>query len=219
MSRTTSPADQIRQTVADTLADLRARRDLSPEGLQRQISRAYLEAKAAMKALADSAKQQRDDTADALARRLFGTSNSDPAAVLSTRDAWDRATRLASPADAAALAQLADQSSDHTLLRAVAQRAYAQLTNPGVMGDARTQWRGLLNEWAERSGNVAELAELDDVQSARDNLFEYTLARPTELDRISGSLEALAEQADALGPERNPAEVFFGRGGGVPEAG
>ena len=122
---------------------------------------------------------------------------------ISTRDAADRAERLATPDEAAALLTRAELSGDEPLARAVAAHAFTQYTSGSSLGAQQAEWAGVVNAYSARrpgeSEAVSELAAIAQAstvpQAFAESMYFYVPV-PHELDGISaGQLESLAGNA------------------------
>lgn len=207
--------DQIRQGLTDTLNQLRTRRDLSTEGLQRQAAKAYVAARDEMRKArqADGADLQAQQ--DRLLQKLFGNPNStDPSSVISFRDAQDRAAQLATAEEAMELLERAKLTGDVLLAQAVAMRA----ADRAWVGMGNSTWGAVLDAWAAGTPKDDVLTELGTLSRSRaSEMLMYALSKPTELTGVN-NVDRLANQADDLSPETSRADVFF-RGSDLPESG
>ena len=198
----TQPSDEARKIqnrLANRVADLRRRRDLSDEGRRRQIAKAKEDADNAMRKLRvenEAARQRREET---LLRQLFGNAAArDATSVVSFRDAQDRAEHLTKADEAAELLARARRSGDNLLAKAVGMRALNQARLPG----ANTGWATVLDHWAQDEAPsvdeaLSELGALHRAHSAPSRLMEsatFTVATPAELRGHNVAL--LARQAD-----------------------
>ncbi|MDP9822778.1 hypothetical protein [Nocardioides massiliensis] len=97
---------------------------------------------------------------DELHRRLFGTfATANGADIISQRDAADRASRLATQAEAARLLAQAQSTDDLVLAKAVARHCFEQ------------QWASVLDEWVGGDAAVqADLIELYELSLAAGRL-------------------------------------------------
>lgn len=200
----TQPSDEARKIqnrLANRVADLRRRRDISNEGRRRQIAKAKDEADNAMRKHRtenEAARQRREET---LLRRLFGNATaSDATAVVSFRDAQDRAERLTKPDEAAELLARARRSGDNLLAKAVGMRALDQARS--ALPGASDQWATVLDRWAQDEPPavdeaLTELGAMHRANSSPNRAMEsatYTIATPAELRGHNVAL--LARQAD-----------------------
>lgn len=187
--------DKIRARLQAQIDELKGRRDLSSEGLARQLARAYVAARDEMRQLAGASKTQRQEAIDKLHADMFGNTPKDGADVIAVRDAADRAAGLKTPQDATAAAARAHANGDTVLLRAIA--AHARTKMRGTLGNAREGWRDLVDEWASNTGHTDQLAELDQLEVTRRDPLEFSLQKPRELEGIKGTVDSLARGADA----------------------
>ena len=186
------PADQIRTNLDNAVQQIRNKNALSIEARRTLIAAAYTKARAQMDALnsANPGKQAADLAA--AKRRLFGiddlTSGASPAdratMSMSFRDAQQRAQQLTSPAEAQALLDLADQSGDELLARAVGNQAMTGLGFDTVADNylaARPKQQAAVDalQGMQRTGTMAEI-------------LEFVLPKPIELSSLHDSQIAAA---------------------------
>lgn len=188
-------ARRVRRRLEQQVSDLRARRDLSDEGRQRQIAKVTSAAKSELRDLRLGEQTAIVDRREELLNQL---SRSDTAAS-SYRAAQDRADQPTSASDALRLLQRAQRSGDHELIRALVARAHG-LAMPGA-GDGWSQVRD--TGAASLPGAVDILDELrgleaDDTPAARvkRSILTGMGSGPRELDKVP-DIDALARQADA----------------------
>jgi hypothetical protein len=179
---------------------IRMDRNLSGEGKRREIAIAYVSTKTR---LANLAKQEQSTTSvnrDELQRQLFadGLNSQDPAAVVSRRDALDRADRIETVSQAEQMLDRANTTQDSALASAIARTAAARLSN------AEPAWADVLRTYAASrpaaAQALAQLAQLDRDRAA-DRIASqaaYGLSRPTELAGESeASIAVIAAQPDS----------------------
>ena len=186
------PADLIRTNLDNTVQQIRNKNALSIEARRTLIAAAYTKARAQMDALnsANPGKQAADLAA--AKRRLFGiddmlsgASPADRATMsMSFRDAQQRAQQLTSPAEAQALLDLADQSGDELLARAVGNQAMTGLGFDTVADNylaARPKQQVAVDalQGMQRTGTMAEI-------------LEFVLPKPIELSSLHDSQIAAA---------------------------
>ncbi len=201
-TRQQTPADKIRATYTVKAAEIKSRRDLSDEGRARQLAKALVTARDEMTKLKRKDAERTNRRRADLQQRHFGNSKSwDSATVISFRDALDRADRLKSPDEAAALLERAIMTGDEVLSRAVAQRAMGRITLKG-MGDG---WSKVVDRWLEGqpSGTVEDIQELADIEHDSTNVksrfvqsMSYSLPTPVELN--GKNIDRMAYEADGL---------------------
>ena len=200
--------EQIRNSYNQRCAYLRARRDLSREGLSRHLAKAKRDAQAEMDqvhAQADKDKTERRDQLERLVfPRLFGRYTSDSASIVAKRDALDRASRIENAGQARTLLDMAKRTGDGTLAEAIAWRA---ATTDRLAGGG--DWGGVVRSWIgdnERlQDNLAELGEID-ADSPEGRFREqaaYALAWPPEVPR-NANADKLADEAEPLTAEEPP---------------
>ncbi len=208
----------INATLNETIKATRANSNLSDDGKKRLIAQAYVRADtkaAALKAgdAADMAKARRSAES-----RLFGMTQydaKDAATVMLHRDARDRASRIGSDAEAAALLQSAVQSGDTTMARALLGRAFERGFQQTV-----DQYCHVMPADA---GDVDELISMNlqeatAATAAGRLLREMTtgISLPGELPQNRGIIDRLAAEAGDV--EETPAPPNFG-GRGLPAPG
>lgn len=197
--------EQIRKDYDARVRDLRARRDLSQEGLQRQLAKALTEARGEMQRVKQSRADALAAQRDTLLLRLFenptGRSAHD---AISMRDASDRAAQAKTVAEARELMERARVAGDAALVQAVAMHAATK--NNGTRVTA--EWGEIVGEWAQASGRKAVYDELTEVERSQRpaSMFEFHLQRPSEVP--TGRENALAIGADDLQPEQTPGDKF-----------
>jgi hypothetical protein len=189
------PADTIRSNLESAVQGIRNRNALSPEARRTLIAAAYTKARTAMDALnsANPGKQAADLAA--AKRRLFGiddlTAGASPAdratMAMSFRDAQQRAQQLTTSSEAQELLDLADQSGDELLARAVGNAAMSGLGFSAVAD----------KYLANRPKQQAAVDALQGMQRMRPmaDLWEFVLPKPTELSSLHDSQIAAAAAA------------------------
>jgi len=126
-------------------------------------------------------------------RNLFGiddlTTGASPAdrasMAMSFRDAQQRAAQLTTSTEAQALLDLADQSGDELLARAVGNQALSGLG----MDDVATTYLAARPRQAQAAENLRALTRMGSIA----DILEFVLPRPPELSQVSDNqLTALA---------------------------
>jgi hypothetical protein len=169
-TRQQTAADKIRAALTAQTAQIRTARDLSNEGRAHHLARTYVQARDEMTSLKRADAEKRNRRRAELQQLLFGNPrNSDSAAVISYRDAQDRADKLKDPQEAAALLERAIMSKDEFLGRAIAMRAMARLTLKGL-GDG---WAQVADRWVQQQDPytaelVQELADIEQEIAGKD---------------------------------------------------
>ncbi|OUC77289.1 hypothetical protein [Gordonia lacunae] len=175
--------EEVRTTLADAVARIRANDNYSAEGKRREIARVTLTAREAANALKTDHANTRAQRRSQLQRELFG-SPSDASSIILLRDSQDRAAALKDPEQADAMMQRAIQSGDTYLAKAVAQVSINHGWNDPVRALAHhdPDTGELINELAElpegprtvgtdklvfRVPNASELGDADDEGLAR----------------------------------------------------
>jgi hypothetical protein len=172
--------EAIREAVEARYADVRNNRDLNGDAKRRQIATAYVDAKAKLDKLAADSTASATDHRTTLSRKLFGIPNqADASAMISYRDAQDRAATIDKVADAIALMNRASMSGDDLLVRAVLEQAYD------------SQWPTVVDTYiALNPANADAASELWDITTRRGpsaivNFFEFFTPVPPELAGMS----------------------------------
>lgn len=187
------PADKVRAGMERDVQAVRDRRELSPEAKQARIGAVYLKAKTAMDAMntADPAKRAADLAA--AKRSLYGiddmqarASHAEKAGMaMSFRDAQQRAGQATTSAQAGELLDMADQSGDELLARAVGNHAMSGLG----MGDVAERYLSTRPAQAQAAEHLQSLSRTGTAAE----IFEFVLPRPPELTHVSdGQAAALA---------------------------
>ena len=177
-------AEAIRGSAWAAYDSIRSRAELTADAISAQMASVYVDAKARLDSLAASASDQAAITQDTAMRQAFGSSASDPASVVSARDASDRAAQLDLDGWPAAMALLdqADMNRDEALARAVAARAYTL----GVSGDGT--WGSVLDRFvATRPAAARALNALANLQvrPTITSILAFVMAKPSELSALS----------------------------------
>jgi hypothetical protein len=178
-------AGAIQRNLASSVAAVRENAELSTDGKVRRLARAYRDASRAMNKLREDWQGKAAVDSRSLGRDLFGTASAVGADAISVRDADDRAARVERVGDALDLMHRAHENGDEVLVRALAQRAYRERSNPFGGG-----WAPVLDTYVEMHPEVGEkLAQLEDAR--RNNLRNsvtagliFSVPRPPELGRI-----------------------------------
>lgn len=187
------PADQVRARLERDVQNIRDQIELSPAASTARIAKVYVKAKASMDAMntANPAKKAADLAA--AKRNLFGiddmtagASPADRAAVsLSFRDAQQRAAQLTTAPEAQALLDLADQSGDELLARAVGNAALSRLG----MDDVGQAYLAARPQQAKAYDALRGLTRMGSIVE----ILEFVLPKPPELTQVSDSqLTAIA---------------------------
>jgi hypothetical protein len=196
-------ADQaaaVQDTLNRTVAALRVNADLTMDGRTRQFAVAYQRATQDMEQVQASFEGSSATTVSTLTKDIFGEVNVTGADAISVRDAADRASRLETAEDAAALLDQADNNGDDVLARAVAQRAY-QCRNDLFGND----WAAVVDTYAVSHPEVGQrLSELESAQrtSLMNGLtaaWTFSLAKPPELNAMSDTAIARMAAEPATG--------------------
>lgn len=201
-ARQQTPADEIRAAFAAKAEEIKSRRDLSGEGRDIRLAGSFAKLRKQMAELRRKDSEREERNRAAKHKKHFGNAKSwDSASIISSRDAQDRADRVKSADEAAALLERAIMSDDEILGRAVALRAFNHAVKP-ELGDS---WSPVVHRWIETQppGTAEDISELADIaQAATDpkarfarNMY-YTLPTPGEL--VGKNIDGLASQAEGL---------------------
>ncbi len=181
------PADQVRARLERDVQTIRDRIELSPAASQARIAAVYQKAKTAMDAMNTANPAKRAADLGAAKRSLFGiddlTTGASPAdrasMALSFRDAQQRAAQLTTTADAQALLDLADQSGDELLARAVGNAALSGLG----MDDVGQAYLAARPQQAKAYDALRALTRMGSIAE----ILEFVLPKPPELAQLSDS--------------------------------
>ncbi|WP_280186161.1 MULTISPECIES: hypothetical protein [Nocardia] len=186
----------IRRQLADAVATITADRRYTDTGKRNAIAHAYRAARREVEALITQYETTVKTQRRALERDLFGlTDTKDPVALISWRDAQDRADALDSEQAAIRAFDRARNSGDTHLAKAVLQRA------------TRSSWLDIIHGADEiLPGSGDKLRELEQLPSDKSfNLIRSTVFKldtPRELDGVHAS--ALEQWADEHQPPASP---------------
>jgi hypothetical protein len=210
--RPDTPMDRLHRRLQAEVDEIRARKDLSDDGRRRQLAKVTDRAQREMRALSRQAAEDAERRKAELLATIFGTPSRDATAIVSYRDAMDRAGQLKTPEEATQLLAQARMVGDEPLGRAVAMRVLDQAMNRGLIGGQA--WAELLNEWAATQPPhvdqaLTELSALVDAPGGIARSLAYSLATPSELD--GQDLVSLAVAADRHPDEDQLPETFVDR--------
>jgi hypothetical protein len=200
-SQQKTEAEKIQDRLRARVADIRARKDLSEDGRQRQLAKAKTDADTEMRKVRAADEAARVQREEQLLRRLFGNASArDAASTVSYRDAMDRAEGLATPDEAFELLARARRSGDDLLARAVGMRALDQART--ALPARGVAWSAVLDRWAQDEPPdidriLIELGALHRASSSPSRLVAsvaHTVPTPPELR--GQNIPALARQAD-----------------------
>lgn len=174
-----------------------ARKDetLTPVGKQRRIAAAYSAASAEMQQLQATHEQNTARTVTNLQRQLFGAGSANGADAISMRDAADRADRIESPDEAAALLARSENNGDHVLARAIAAKAFGTAASSPLVAH---HWVPVVEQFAATRPEAANqmnallAATRNDAQTVLTTAGTFYMSTPSELSRLS------ADQVDSL---------------------
>jgi phage tail protein X len=177
MTTTEQTIATLRENTTKYMDSARTNRDLSDYAKHRAIARGYLDLKAGLASIEAERNKTTNERQAQLARKLYGLpANADASAMISYRDALDRASQIdpKHPSEATALLQRARTVGDDLLVRAVIATAYER------------EWSEVINAHLEHNpGLEAEGQELWDLNSTTFNVFQdamdYQASKPREL--------------------------------------
>lgn len=189
------PADKIRADLGTQVDRIRNRKDLNAAAAKSLIAQKYVAAQGQMAALSSDAPQAKAAQIASAKRAAFGiddlTKDGTPAEAaalaMNFRDAQQRAAQLATPEQASALYDTANQSGDELLTRAVGNRA---VSDPLLGADDVADT--YLASHPDQAVAVAALNDLLTVTMDAAQMFEYILPKPSELGSMNDSQIAAA---------------------------
>lgn len=197
-------AAKIRDRLACEVQHIRGQRNLTPQGRRARLAAAIVKAQGELATLRTDEAQRLAARRDELHGGLFGHVRPDDNRIISIRDAADRAARLTSADEAAALMNRAEETGDTVLLKAVARECAGRSSNV-----LETGWHELFHQWAAQQPGATEAVEelrvIADEQMdtghhlARDHAFGIG-PLPDDLRGVAvGNLRSLAAGADGEG--------------------
>ncbi len=153
MTQTPERASYIQTRYAQDVKEIRADSHLSEDGKRRALAQAYLRTRDDLRELQEKESEAIAKRRRELERSLFGLSvGRGDAAMLSLRDAQQRAASLKAPAQALTLLATAERTGDDILARAVAAHSWDR------------SWTKVLDAYAaERPGVLEKFHELDSL--------------------------------------------------------
>lgn len=207
-------AERIKASANVAADKIRARRDLSAPGRQRQLARLHVDTAEKLTALRSEDRAAQQAQASSALDALFKPRNSrDAAALMAERDAAQRALTIRDADEARRLLKMAHDLDDASLARAVARRATE--LHDAVDGRPQEQaaWDAVLDDWAASplapagaADNLTLLtqlgAETDDTLGRFMGDQHYTPDLAPELAPVRHRLDRLAFEAD---PDAEPA--------------
>ena len=177
----------VQQRLNANITEIRSNRSFTPQGRKREMARAVIDAKANLAKIKDQHVADRNARRDRLERLAFGqVGDVDPQTLIAIRDAQDRAQRIETEDDAAAMLHRATQTNDTTLASAIGLRAY----NRG--------WTDVATNWAEKWDKAAYVEMFHDVPNGKNtqaaDAMVFRVRPPEELGGLVGDsdLENLA---------------------------
>jgi hypothetical protein len=163
---------------------LRADKDLTDDGRNRQLIAAYDRARVQLNELRTQEQSRLASRGADLERRLFGLAgHANGADAISARDALDRASQLKSTKEAAALLQRADSTGDDVLARAIASTA-AERSRTSPDPNVARAWDGVIRTYVDArptmSSVVEELAQIERL--SQPQVFSpFSVAKPRDV--------------------------------------
>jgi len=179
------PADTVRDGLNRQIERIRGHSELSTDALLSLVSAAYLKGKAQLDGMNTNNPAQVAAQVAAVKRAAFGiddlltgASQADKATMaMSFRDAQQRAAQTTTSSEAQTLLDVANQSGDELLARAVGNHAIASLD----MGDTAQAY---LDQHPAQAQAVQALADLQQPLSMAA-LFEFVCPLPPELSNLT----------------------------------
>lgn len=190
------PADTVRDGLNQQIERIRGHSELSTDALLSLVADAYLKGKAQLDGMNTNNPAQIAAQVAAVKRQAFGiddllagSSQADRATMaMSFRDAQQRAAQTTTSSEAQTLLDVANQSGDELLARAVGNHALSSMD----MGDVAEAY---LDAHPAQAQALDELQQLQKPASAA-TMFEFVAPKPPELSGMSdGQIVAYAAQA------------------------
>jgi len=192
----TRPADTVRDGLNQQMERIRGHSELSTDAMLSLVAAAYVKGKAQLDGMDTNNPAQVAAQVAAVKRAAFGiddlltgASQADRATMaMSFRDAQQRAAQTTTSSEAQTLLDVANQSGDELLARAVGNHALSSMD----MGDVAE---------AYLAAHPAQAAALDELQQLQQpasaaTMFEFVAPKPPELSSMSdGQIVAYAAQA------------------------
>jgi len=192
----TRPADTVRDGLNQQIERIRGHSELSTDAMLSLVAATYLKGKAQLDGMDTNNPAQVAAQVAAVKRAAFGiddlltgSSQADRATMaMSFRDAQQRAAQTTTSSEAQTLLDVANQSGDELLARAVGNHALSSMD----MGDVTE---------AYLAAHPAQAAALDELQQLQQpasaaTMFEFVAPKPPELSSMSdGQIVAYAAQA------------------------
>ncbi len=190
------PADTVRDGLNQQMERIRGHSELSPDAMLSLVAAAYLKGKAQLDGMNTNNPAQIAAQVAAVKRKAFGiddllagSSQADRATMaMSFRDAQQRAAQTTTSSEAQTLLDVANQSGDELLARAVGNHALSSM-------DMRDVAESYLTNHPAQAAALDELQQLQQPASAA-TMFEFVAPKPPELSGMSdGQIVAYAAQA------------------------
>jgi len=194
------PADTVRDGLNRQIERIRGHSELSTDALLSLVSAAYLKGKAQLDGMNTNNPAQVAAQVAAVKRAAFGiddlltgASQADKATMaMSFRDAQQRAAQTTTSSEAQTLLDVANQSGDELLARAVGNHALSSMD----MGDVAEAY---LTNHPTQAEALDELQQLQKPANAA-TMFEFVAPKPPEISGMpDGQIAAYAAQASKYG--------------------
>jgi hypothetical protein len=165
---------RVQQRLNADVNAIRSNGSYSDAGRKREMAKAVLDAKNSVAKIRDQHVADRTARRDRWERLAFGmVGDPDPQTLIAIRDAQDRAERITSEQDAAAMLHRATQTNDATLASAIGLQAY----NRG--------WSDVTNTWANTWDKAAFVEEFKSVPGGKNtnaaDALVFRVSTPQEL--------------------------------------
>ncbi len=163
---------QFNEELKREVDQIRADSRFTVGGRTQELAKALLKHRQRAESLRDSYRSEIEDSRAGLQRKLFGMpAGSDPAAMMTYRDAVDRVSQLKSPIAISDMLGRALDNGDDILARAAAGQAH------------RYGMKTIVDKYATATGRGAELDELDSLRGGNENVENllFLVPAPSEL--------------------------------------
>lgn len=140
------------ETFAARVEQIRADTRLSDDGKRHEIAKAYTATREAITAITGGVKARDEKRMATLRKQMFDVGSTDPSAVISYRDALDRAEN-ANHTQALELLARAAATGDQMLSKAVLARAWHAV---GENGPEAARWNDVLRRYAEHNPQMVD---------------------------------------------------------------
>jgi hypothetical protein len=179
--------DSVRERIARVQqrlnADVNAIRDnrgYTDQGRRREIAKATLQAKTQVAQIRAEHVADRTKRRDKFERLAFGlVGDVDAGTLIAVRDAEERAEKITTEADAAAMLHRATQTNDASLASAIGLRAYSR------------GWTDVANSWATAWDKTAYIEQFEDIPSGKNtNVADSLIFRVPTPQEVAGLKDA-----------------------------